>query len=133
MPAMCPQNQRRFLRESIRREWEVGGLGESWVCPSGACPGSRAGRKLSRALHKNRGGLRGLGGDGRGITLAALTLPQFPSQIPEIWGQIWRLKSTLVGRSQEPRPMGVRGGGREQDRAGDREGWGQAGRSAGKS
>lgn len=62
------------MRESIRREWEVGGLGEFWVCFFGVCFGLRVGRKFLRVLYKNRGGLRGLGGDGRGIILVVLIL-----------------------------------------------------------
>lgn len=63
--------------------------------------GQEPGRKLLRALLKSRGSPRGLGWGWEGVTLASLAVPQFPSLNPERWDQMWRLKSPLVGGTQE--------------------------------
>lgn len=67
-----------FSGERVRRGWEVGGLGGSRVHLSRACPGSRARQEALERIAQEWRRPEGLGGNGRGRTLAALVLPLFP-------------------------------------------------------
>lgn len=85
---------------------------EGPACPSGACPGSSARQEALKSIAQEQRKPKRSGVAMGGVALAALAWPQFLSRSSKRWAQMWRLKSPLVGGSQESRLMGVRAGGK---------------------